>query len=190
MFQVLCVLWNLKKTEVEDIMLELMHKSLVVRIWNQPLNSYVYSVHDLLLSHLKKIKSNQELKVQYSYCIVYNYNNFIIIVSLFMILINLNVYKCFQGLHRKLIESYRTYCGGNFTKLPKNDNYIFLYFGYHLKNADLLEEFPLWFLNLKFLESKICANGPADLLADFSKYRKYIIVKVKFQILYNSLKLH
>jgi len=44
-------------------MLELMHKSLVVRIWNQPLNSYVYSVHDLLLSNLKKMKSNQELKV-------------------------------------------------------------------------------------------------------------------------------
>lgn len=74
--------------------------------------------------------------------------------------------------------------------LPKNDNYIFLYFGYHLKNAGLFDEFPLWFLNLKFLESKICATGPADLLTDLKKYRKYIIVKVKFKILYSSQKLN
>lgn len=82
-------------------------------------------------------------------------------------------------MHKNLIESYRAYCKGNFADLPKNDNYIFLYFGYHLKNANMLQEFPLWFLNLKFLESKICVTGPADLLADFKKYRKYIAVEVK-----------
>lgn len=43
----------------------------------------------------------------------------------------------------------------------------------------MLEEFPRWFLNLKFLESKICVTGPADVLADFKKYRKYIAVQVK-----------
>lgn len=57
------MLWGLKKTQVEDIMLELIHKSLVVRIWNQPLNSYVYSIHDLLLSKLKKMKNDVESKV-------------------------------------------------------------------------------------------------------------------------------
>lgn len=43
----------------------------------------------------------------------------------------------------------------------------------------MLEEFPRWFLNLKFLESKICVTGPADVLADLKKYRKYIAVQVK-----------
>lgn len=83
-------------------------------------------------------------------------------------------------MHIKLINRYKITCNGNFAELPKNDNYIFLYFGYHLKNADMLEEFPRWFLNLKFLESKICVTGPADLLADLKKYRKYIAVQVKF----------
>jgi len=45
-------------------MSELMRKSLVVRVWNQPLNSYVYSIHDLLLSNLKKMMNRQEHKVK------------------------------------------------------------------------------------------------------------------------------
>lgn len=81
-------------------------------------------------------------------------------------------------LHRKLIERYHVNCGGNFANLPKNDNYIFLYFGYHLKNADLLYKFPKWFFNLKFLEAKICVTGPADLLTDLKKYRQYIVLNV------------
>lgn len=80
----------------------------------------------------------------------------------------------------KLIERYRINCNGNFAELSKNDNYILLYFGHHLQNADMLEEFPTWFLNLKFLESKILVTGPADLLADLKKYRKYIAVQVNF----------
>lgn len=46
----------------------------------------------------------------------------------------------------------------------------------------MLEEFPRWFLNLKFIESKIFVTGPADLLADLKKYKKYIVVQVKFLI--------
>lgn len=49
------MLWNLKKTQVEDIMFELIRKSLLVRVWNKPLNSYVYSIHDLLLNNLKNM---------------------------------------------------------------------------------------------------------------------------------------
>lgn len=63
MLQVLSVLWNVKKISVEEIMLELVNKSLVVRVWNEPLNSYVYSVHYLLLSHLKRLMNFQQLKV-------------------------------------------------------------------------------------------------------------------------------
>lgn len=61
--QILCILWNLKKVQVEDIMFELIRKSLLVRIWNQPLNSYVYSIHDLLLTNLKHMVNKQESKV-------------------------------------------------------------------------------------------------------------------------------
>lgn len=89
-------------------------------------------------------------------------------------------------MHKKCIDRYRNYCKGNFANLPKNDNYIFLYFGYHLKNADMLEEFPQWFLNLKFIESKICVTGPADLLADLKKYKMYIVVQVKFLYKYTN----
>ncbi|XP_060875475.1 apoptotic protease-activating factor 1-like [Metopolophium dirhodum] len=145
--EVLSILWNINQIEVEDIMSELMRKSLVVRVWNQPLNSYVYSIHDLLLSNLKKMMNRQEYK----------------------------------ALHKKCIDRYRDYCKGNFANLPKTDNYIFLYFGYHLKNADMLEEFPQWFLNLRFIESKICATGPADLLADLKKYKTYIVVQSTYE---------
>ncbi|VVC32819.1 Hypothetical protein CINCED_3A002930 [Cinara cedri] len=151
--EVLSVLWNLKKIEVEDIMLELTRKNLVVRVWNQPLNSYVYSIHDLLLKNLKKNTNYHESK----------------------------------ALHKKLIECYRVNCNGQFANLPKNDNYIFLYFGYHLKNADMLGEFSQWFLNLKFLESKICVTGPADVLADLRKYRKYIAVRNVYEGYINEI---
>lgn len=63
-FQVLSVLWNLKKIQVEDILLEFIRRNLVVRDWNQPLNSYVYSIHDLLLSNLKKKINYLDSKVQ------------------------------------------------------------------------------------------------------------------------------
>ncbi|XP_050540508.1 apoptotic protease-activating factor 1-like isoform X2 [Daktulosphaira vitifoliae] len=141
--EVLSILWNLNKIQVEDIMLEFIRKSLVVRVWIQPLNSYTYSVHDLILNNLKNKIDNENEK----------------------------------SLHRKLIECYKIYCKGNFAQLPKNDNYIFLYFGYHLKKAELFDEFAKWFLNLKFLESKIHVAGPADLLADLKKYKKYIFTK-------------
>lgn len=49
----------------------------------------------------------------------------------------------------------------------------------------MLEEFR-WFFNLKFLESKIWVTGPADLLVDLRKYRKYIAVKVNI-LIYNEI---
>lgn len=56
-------MWDLNKIQAEDIMLELIHKSLLVRVWSHPLNSYVYSIHDLLLTNLKNMMDDQELKV-------------------------------------------------------------------------------------------------------------------------------
>lgn len=57
---------------------------------------------------------------------------------------------------------------------PTDDNYIFLYLGYHLKEAEYYEEFPKLYLDLKFIESKIMAHGPADVLYDLKKYKNYI----------------
>lgn len=43
-------------------MLIFCHKSLAARRWNKELNSYVYGVHDLLLSHLKMKLNSSKLK--------------------------------------------------------------------------------------------------------------------------------
>lgn len=44
-------------------MLEFIRKSLAVRIWIQPLNSYAYSVHDLILNNLKNKIDDKKEKV-------------------------------------------------------------------------------------------------------------------------------
>lgn len=55
-----------------------------------------------------------------------------------------------------------------------DDNYILLYLGYHLKEANLIDEFPRVFLNLLFVEKKIMNYGVADLLLDYKKYKSLI----------------
>ncbi|XP_020280211.1 apoptotic protease-activating factor 1-like isoform X3 [Pseudomyrmex gracilis] len=55
------ILWNEKRGKVEDLMLELCHKSLVVRKWNNNLRIYIYGVHDLLLYHLRKVLTQDDL---------------------------------------------------------------------------------------------------------------------------------
>lgn len=42
-------------------MLDLCHKSLAARIYNNDLKTYIYGVHDLLLTHLRKKLTNDEL---------------------------------------------------------------------------------------------------------------------------------
>ncbi|KAG7206909.1 hypothetical protein KM043_000802 [Ampulex compressa] len=48
------ILWDGLPFQVEDMMLDLCHKSLAAKRWNDGLDSYIYGVHDLLLSHLRK----------------------------------------------------------------------------------------------------------------------------------------
>ncbi|KAI4502395.1 hypothetical protein M0802_002307 [Mischocyttarus mexicanus] len=48
------VLWSQNLFEVEEIMLELCHKSLAAMRWNANLCCYIYGVHDLLLCHLRR----------------------------------------------------------------------------------------------------------------------------------------
>ncbi|XP_057324435.1 apoptotic protease-activating factor 1-like isoform X2 [Microplitis mediator] len=55
------VLWNESKCKVEDILLSLCRKSLVVRYWNFDLKSYIYGVHDLLLRHLRSLFDKRKL---------------------------------------------------------------------------------------------------------------------------------
>jgi len=125
--------------EVEELMLDLCHKSLAARIWNNDLKTYIYGVHDLLLTHLRKKRTDDEL-VQ---------------------------------MHKSVIEKYRQYCNNDFSKLP-DDNYIYLYIGYHLEQAKLFEEFPHLYLNFDFIQAKLTHAGLNDLLLDLRKYRKYI----------------
>lgn len=80
----------------------------------------------------------------------------------------------FQTLHREFINCYRQKYGNDFNSFPVDDNYILLYLGYHLKEADMIEEFPDFYLNLSLVEKKIMYYGAADLLFDFKKYKSQI----------------
>ncbi|XP_018369153.1 PREDICTED: apoptotic protease-activating factor 1-like isoform X2 [Trachymyrmex cornetzi] len=133
------IFWRKDTLEVEELMLDLCHKSLAARIWNNDLKTYIYGVHDLLLTHLRKKRTDDEL-VQ---------------------------------MHKSIIEKYGQYCNNDFSKLP-DDNYIYLYIGYHLEQAKLFEEFPHLYLNFDFIQAKLTHAGLNDLLLDLRKYRKYI----------------
>ncbi|KAK5650442.1 hypothetical protein RI129_001471 [Pyrocoelia pectoralis] len=74
--------------------------------------------------------------------------------------------------HKKLISAYKRVSNDNFANLP-NDNYIYQYLGYHLKQAQCFNEFSVYF-DLKFIGAKIRAIGTADLLRDYQVYKTYI----------------
>lgn len=74
------------------------------------------------------------------------------------------------------MENYIKKCNGEFWNL-KNDNYIFLYLGYHLEKAGYLDRFKV-FLNLDFVSKKIQSVGPRDMTRDLEKYKHYISVTV------------
>ncbi|XP_076676313.1 apoptotic protease-activating factor 1 isoform X3 [Andrena cerasifolii] len=59
--QTLEILWGGSPFQVEEMMLDLCHKSLAAKQWNDELHSYIYGVHDLLLCHLRKKFSQNEL---------------------------------------------------------------------------------------------------------------------------------
>lgn len=75
----------------------------------------------------------------------------------------------------KLIKCYEDYCGGDLSKLPRDDNYIFYYIGYHIANAKLYDRFTQWYFNLDFIEGKLKVAGPGDLLLDYKRYSSHFI---------------
>lgn len=81
--------------------------------------------------------------------------------------------KTQRDMHRQLVQRYELTADGNYAALP-NDNYIYTYIGYHLRKAELPEEFPRLYFNLHFLAAKARAAGVADLLLDLSRYKKDI----------------
>lgn len=85
--------------------------------------------------------------------------------------------------HQNLISAYKHITNNNFANLP-NDNYIFQYIGYHLKEAHLFDEFSIYF-DLNFIGAKIKAIGTADLLRDFHLYRHHITRNVSRNHLQN-----
>ncbi|XP_029154798.1 uncharacterized protein LOC114927905 isoform X2 [Nylanderia fulva] len=57
----LAIFWEEDIFYVDELMLDLCHKSLVAKKWNKDLNSYIYGIHDLLLCHLKRKLTQDEL---------------------------------------------------------------------------------------------------------------------------------
>lgn len=121
------------------MMLDFCHKSLAAKQWNDELRSYIYGVHDLLLCHLRKKCSKDDL-IQ---------------------------------MHKSLIEKYRKYCNGDFSKLPA-DNYSYSYIGYHLELSQFYDEFPKIYLDFDFIQAAIVHSGLNNLLIDLNNYREYI----------------
>lgn len=48
------ILWNKSKIDVRNIMTILADKSLVVPFYHEDLQTYIYGIHELLLTYLKK----------------------------------------------------------------------------------------------------------------------------------------
>lgn len=133
------ILWDEKTHLVDEQMKDLCHKSLTARQWNDELKTYIYGIHDLLLCHLRKKLSREQL----------------------------------SNMHRDFVEKCRSYCNGDFSKLPA-DNYSFSYIGHHLEQANMTAEFQNLYLDFNFICAKICNSGLNDLLIDLKKYRKFI----------------
>lgn len=55
------VLWSRSIFQVDEMMVELCHKSLAAMRWNDNLRYYIYGVHDLLLCHLRKKLGKEKL---------------------------------------------------------------------------------------------------------------------------------
>nr|XP_022905810.1 apoptotic protease-activating factor 1 isoform X1 [Onthophagus taurus] len=75
--------------------------------------------------------------------------------------------------HQRLIDNYMISCNNDYAKLP-DDNYIYQYIGYHLKEAGYVDKFKIYF-DLNFIDAKIKAAGVGDLLRDFDLYEKQIL---------------
>lgn len=60
------ILWEQNIFQVEELMLDLCHKSLAAKKYNKDLGSYIYGVHDLLLCHLRKKLTPDELTKMHS----------------------------------------------------------------------------------------------------------------------------
>ncbi|XP_019885106.1 apoptotic protease-activating factor 1 isoform X2 [Camponotus floridanus] len=58
----LSILWDEDIYQVDELMLDLCHKSLAAKKWNEDLKSYIYGIHDLLLCHLRTKLTQEELR--------------------------------------------------------------------------------------------------------------------------------
>jgi hypothetical protein len=87
----------------------------------------------------------------------------------------LKIFLLLQSLHLKLINRYKSVCGGDLSRLPRNDNYFFYYIGYHIAGSKQYDMFPEWYFNLDFLDAKLKVAGPGDLLLDYKRYSPYFI---------------
>lgn len=67
------------------------------------------------------------------------------------------------------------------TNLP-DDDYFYFYIGYHLKESNILNLFPILYLDYGFLETKLRITGLPSTLEDLSVYRHEIAGKKRIYI--------
>lgn len=75
-----------------------------------------------------------------------------------------------QNMHKDLMTKLNKSCLGDFSTL-REDSYIFSYLCHHVDNANMWDTYRDQFFSLKYLERKLKATGPGDLLLDLHKYK-------------------
>lgn len=75
-----------------------------------------------------------------------------------------------QNMHKDLMQKFDKFCHGDFATLPE-DSYIFSYLCHHVENASMWNSYRDQFFSLMYLERKLKATGPGDLLLDLHKYK-------------------
>jgi WD40 repeat protein len=72
-----------------------------------------------------------------------------------------------QGLHRRVLEAYRSRCPGNWASGP-NDGYFFQHLPRHLAAAGCQQELQMLLLDFGWLQTKLANTGITGMLADFA----------------------
>ncbi|XP_034944735.1 uncharacterized protein Dark [Chelonus insularis] len=67
----LSILWDDKILRVDEFMVNLRKKSLVFKWWNEELDTYIYGVHELLLSHLRKLNKSNLVEMHKEFVLKY-----------------------------------------------------------------------------------------------------------------------
>lgn len=138
------VILNMSSTEVEDMMMKLKNKSLIIEHYNVDRTTYEYEVHDLILSHLKNFYDEDKISSLHS--------------DLLKRYIKINSADNLVNLPD---DGYiANYIGYHISMTNNVDN--------------MWNLFATLYTNLEFIGNKIRLAGPCDTIDDLNNYGKYI----------------